>query len=169
MDEQSLNISIFDVIEEDPQQQAVLPRTLTDVIADFENLFRQELFTVGQPSNHYLLLDKTAHLPTLEKLLGHPANIIHNNPIIVSIDKKPNITLPNNVTYHNTKRPLQIMPNTELFNQNLQKEAAIFGTRTPQQWMAQLTPQEVNTVCTQFFQTNHTPPAYLAQWVNAIQ
>jgi hypothetical protein len=170
MDEQSLNISIFDVGGENEDHPQTTPqRSLTDVIADFEKLFQQDLFTPASRSNHYLLLDKTAHLPTVEKLLGHPATIIHNNPVIISIPKKPTHPLPNNVTYHNTQQPLQIMPNTALFNQNLEREATIFKTRTPQQWLRHLNEQEVSTTCSEFFQQTKTPPHYLSQWLNAIQ
>jgi hypothetical protein len=173
MEETSLNISIFDVGEEGEFPQAPFrqnSRNIEDVIADVEVLFQQEM--VAPPvttHHHYLLLDPTAQLHSIEQILGQPATIIHTDPTILSIQSKPAQTLPPSVHYHNTKTPIQMVPNTKLFTQNLCREAINHNTRTPSQWKSHLNEHEVTRVCALFMQTVATPPQYITQWVDSIQ
>lgn len=172
MEEQSLNISIFDVADNDalpttPFQQAT--RNMADIISEMEALFTQEVIAQPESNNHYLLLDPTAQLQEVEKILGQPATLVHTDPVILSIQAPPTMALPPNVQYHKTKTSLQMLPNTKLFAQNLAREAINHNTRTPQQWKAHLNEKEVTRVCSLFMQNVHTAPPFITKWVQSIQ
>jgi len=174
MEEESLNISIFDVDGDEGaffQQQPQPALSMDNVIAGFEALLQQDVVkATQQPSTHYLLLDPHVQLADIEAVLGQPASVVHTDPVILSIVSEPTITLPPYVHYHKTKHPLQIVPNTNLFESNLNREAQVYNTRTPQQWKAQLANrQEVQRVCAEFLASTHTVPQYITQWVDSIQ
>ena len=142
---------------------------MEDVISDLEVLMQDVSAPTSNQSTHYLVLDPSVDLTSAESLLQQPVSVVHNDPIILSVDARPSVQLPNTIRYHNTQGSLQLVPSTKLFNQYLKREAKTYNTRTPEAWKSMLTDHsEIHSLCRQYMEkTSNTE--VLMEWVAALK